>query len=190
MEKRSQETNGILLGLVALAKKLHLRPFAVFMSHRFGIWTAADYIAVGRKMQSARGLRRLLLQIRLRRLETLLGIDIPNFSNIGKNLTIIHDHDVYLSANTIIGDDCVIYRGAGIGTVRDGKRAGEPVIEDRVVIGSHAFVVGGITVGHDSMIAANAFVDFDVPPHSIVVGNPGVIHHKEYASRAYLCLKD
>ena len=55
----------------------------------------------------------------------------------------------------------------------------------RVVIGLNATVVGGITVGDDVFIAANAFVDFDVPSHSLVIGNPGVIHHKDGATKDY-----
>lgn len=78
------------------------------------------------------------------------------------------------------------FKGVSIGSVRSGKREGVPAIEGRVVVCANALIFGGITVGHDTLIAGNAFVDFDVPPHSLVIGNPGVIHKKEFASKDYV----
>lgn len=60
------------------------------------------------------------------------------------------------------------------------------MLGDRVVVGCNAFVCGGIRIGDDVLIAANAFVNFDVPDHSVVVGNPGVIHHKDHATADYI----
>lgn len=60
-----------------------------------------------------------------------------------------------------------------------GVRAGHPVVGNNVTICMNASVVGGITIGNDVVIAANSFVDFDVPDGSIVVGNPGVIHKRK-----------
>ena len=50
----------------------------------------------------------------------------------------------------------------------------------------NATVVGNINIGNDVLIAANAMVDFDVPDHSVVIGNPGVIHEKYNASQDYV----
>lgn len=50
--------------------------------------------------------------------------------------------------------------------------------EDNVFLGPNAVVVGGVLIGHDSIIAGNAFVNFDAPKNSIVIGSPGVIHKK------------
>lgn len=60
------------------------------------------------------------------------------------------------------------------------------MIGDRVVIEAHAVVVGNVKIGCDVVIAANAFVNFDVPDHSVVLGNPGVIHHKENAAAQFI----
>lgn len=49
-----------------------------------------------------------------------------------------------------------------------------------------AFVGGGVHIGNDVMICANAFVDFDVPDDSLVIGNPGVIHRKKNATVDYM----
>ena len=64
-------------------------------------------------------------------------------------------------------------------------------IGDNVAIGINATVIGNIHIGNDVMIAPNSFVNFDVPDHSIVIGNPGVIHHNENATEGYIafCIK-
>ena len=53
-------------------------------------------------------------------------------------------------------------------------------------IGTNAVVVGKITIGDDVLIAPGAFVNFDVPPHSIVVGNPAKIISRENATEKYI----
>jgi serine O-acetyltransferase len=55
-----------------------------------------------------------------------------------------------------------------------------------VTVCSNAFVCGNITIGDDVLIAANAFVNFDVPDHSIVIGNPAKIIHKDNATESYI----
>ncbi|MEO6566648.1 MAG: serine acetyltransferase, partial [Casimicrobiaceae bacterium] len=55
------------------------------------------------------------------------------------------------------------------------RRVGYPVIGDEVWIGPHAIVVGAVTIGNGSRIGGGAFVNFDVPPRSIVSGNPGAV---------------
>ena len=47
-------------------------------------------------------------------------------------------------------------------------------------------VCGNIVIGDDVLIAAGAFVNFDVPDNSVVVGNPGIIHHKEKPTQYYV----
>ena len=55
-----------------------------------------------------------------------------------------------------------------------------------VAIGINATVIGNIHIGDDVMIAPNSFVNFDVPDHSVVIGNPGVIHSKDDATKRYI----
>ena len=50
----------------------------------------------------------------------------------------------------------------------------------------NATVVGNVTIGDDVLIAPGAFVNFDVPSHSVVIGNPAQIHHKENATEGYV----
>jgi serine O-acetyltransferase len=75
-----------------------------------------------------------------------------------------------------IGNDVQIRHGVTLGLARHGAAITElPIVEDRVVVGAGACVLGPITVGHDSVIAANAVVTHDVPPHSLVAGVPARI---------------
>ena len=60
------------------------------------------------------------------------------------------------------------------------------MLGNKVYVGINATVVGNITIGNDVMIAPNAFVNFDVPDHCVVVGNPATIHKKENATKGYI----
>ena len=53
-------------------------------------------------------------------------------------------------------------------------------------MGVNSTIVGNITIGDDVLIAPNSYVNFDVPPHSIVIGNPGKIIHREKATQDYI----
>jgi serine acetyltransferase len=76
---------------------------------------------------------------------------------------------------TIIGDDVLIYQQVTLGGVSlsHGKR--HPTIEDNVVIGTGAKILGNITIGKGAKIGANSVVVKDVPPHATAVGVPARI---------------
>ena len=61
-----------------------------------------------------------------------------------------------------------------------------PVIGDNVWIGINATVVGAIRIGNDVLIAPNAYVNCDVPDHSVVFGNPCIIKHRDNATECYI----
>lgn len=73
-----------------------------------------------------------------------------------------------------------------IGEENRGKRKGCPIIGDSVWIGANAVIVGKITVGDDVLIAPNAFVNRDIPDHSIVYGNPCIIKSVQNATEHYI----
>ncbi len=105
------------------------------------------------------------------------GIEIPGFDTIGGGLKFGYGFGITVHGGATIGEYCTLMKGCTIGGAR-GKRAGTPTLGNNVYVGINATVVGGITVGDDVFIAANTFVNFDVPPHSLVIGSPGVIHQK------------
>lgn len=114
------------------------------------------------------------------------GIEIPTCTRIGKGLYIGHAYNITINGAAVIGDNCNIHKGVTIGTECRGKRAGTPVIGSRVSICVNATIVGKISVGDDVIIAPNAFVNCDIPSHSIVIGNPCVVKHKENATAGYV----
>ena len=79
-----------------------------------------------------------------------------------------------------------IATGVTIGQENRGKRKGCPTIGDRVWIGTNAVLVGNINIGSDVLIAPLSYVNFDVPDHSIVLGNPARIISRENATASYI----
>ena len=113
------------------------------------------------------------------------GIQIDFTDKVGGGLVLAHAYGITVNSGTRIGENVMLFKGCTLGGVRTGRHAGVPTIGNRVVIGLNATVVGGVSIGNDVMIAPNSFVNFDVPPHSLVIGNPGVVHHKENPCRDY-----
>jgi serine O-acetyltransferase len=105
----------------------------------------------------------------------LTAIEIHPGAQIGRRLFIDHGLGVVIGETAIVGDDVTLYQGVTLGGT--GKEHGKrhPTIEDNVVIGSGAKVLGNITVGRNSRIGAGSVVLRSVPDNSTVVGVPGHI---------------
>ena len=101
------------------------------------------------------------------------GIEIHPGATIGKGLFIDHGHGVVIGETAIIGDNVTLYQGVTLGGT--GKEHGKrhPTLEDNVMVGTGAKVLGSITIGANSMIGAGSVVLENVPPNSTVVGVPG-----------------
>lgn len=101
------------------------------------------------------------------------GIEIHPGAQIGQRFFIDHGMGVVIGETTIIGDDVTLYQGVTLGGT--GKETGKrhPTLEDGVIVGVGASVLGAITVGEQSKVGGGAVVIEDVPPHSTVVGIPG-----------------
>ena len=109
----------------------------------------------------------------------LTGIEIHPKAKIGKNLFIDHGMGVVIGETSEIGNNVTIYHMVTLGGIapsinsndqRNVKR--HPTIEDEVVIGSGAQVLGPVTVGCCAKIGANAVVTKDVPEKAVMVGIP------------------
>jgi len=110
------------------------------------------------------------------------GIEIHPGAVIGQGFFIDHGMGVVIGETSVIGNNVTIYHGVTLGGVSLEKGKRHPTIEDEVVIGAGAKILGDITIGSQSRIGANAVVVKDVPPDSVVVGVPGRIMHKDHAS--------
>src|SRR5579864_7785457 len=109
----------------------------------------------------------------------LTGIEIHPGAKIGRRLFIDHGVGVVIGETAIVGDDVTLYQGVTLGGT--GKEHGKrhPTIEDNVVIGGGAKVLGNITVGRNCRIGAGSVVLRNVPDDSTVVGVPGHIIFRE-----------
>lgn len=103
----------------------------------------------------------------------LTGIEIHPGASIGPGFFIDHGMGVVIGETAEIGEDVTLYHGVTLGGTSLNKGKRHPTIEDRVVIGAGAKVLGAITIGHDTRIGANAVVVKSVPPNAVVVGVPG-----------------
>jgi serine O-acetyltransferase len=109
----------------------------------------------------------------------LTGIEIHPGAAIGRRLFIDHGQGVVIGETAIVGDDVTMYQGVTLGGT--GKELGKrhPTIEDFVVIGDGAKILGNITVGKNCRIGAGSVVLRNVPADSTVVGVPGHIIFRE-----------
>ena len=95
------------------------------------------------------------------------GIDIHPAAQIGEYFAIDHGTGVVIGATSIIGNHVTLYQGVTLGAknfLLDVPR--HPIIEDNVVVYSNASILGRITIGHNSVIGGNVWLDHSVPPHS------------------------
>jgi serine O-acetyltransferase len=91
-----------------------------------------------------------------------------------------------INPDTIIGDNFNISQGCLIG-YSEGKQKGVPIIGNNVCMNANSIVIGGCVIGDNVLIAPGAFVNFDVPPNSVVIGNPGSIKtQNESPTRKYI----
>lgn len=127
-----------------------------------------------------------LWRFALRRMRMKYGLDISQKVRIGGGLFINHPYCIAINDNCVIGKNVNITKGVTIGATQRGKRKGVPIIGNEVWIGANATIVGDISIGDDVLIAPNTYVNFDVPPHSIVLGSPGKIIQRENAVEAYV----
>lgn len=113
------------------------------------------------------------------------GIDIHPGATIGRRFFIDHGSGIVIGETAEIGDDVMLYHQVTLGATgwwKDMKRGRgakrHPTVEDHVVIGSGASVLGPITIGTRSKIGAQALVIESLPPDSIVLGHAGTIIHR------------
>ena len=103
----------------------------------------------------------------------LTGIEIHPNVKVGRRLFIDHGMGVVIGGTSEIGDDCSIYQGVTLGgTTQTYKGKRHPTLQNGVIVGAGAKVLGPITIGADARIGSNAVVVKDVPPGATVVGIP------------------
>ncbi|MCL2659873.1 MAG: hypothetical protein FWD64_05065 [Acidobacteriaceae bacterium] len=117
------------------------------------------------------GMHRILLN----RYRFKYGFEISPSAKIGGGLYLGHFGRIGVNPGAVLGENINLSPGVSIGATNRGPRKGTPTLEDRVWVGTNCNIVGRITIGHDALIAPGAYVNFDVPPMAVVLGNPGKI---------------
>jgi serine O-acetyltransferase len=147
------------------------------------------YIYFLRKTQSANFIiTKFLWKFLLRRCMLKTNIQIPPETSIGKGFRIAHFGSIVINPNTIIGINFNIANGAVIGSA-EGQKKGTPIIGNNVSVHANAVIIGGVKIGHNVLIAPNAFVNIDIPNGAIALGNPCKIINRINASSKYIVYK-
>jgi serine O-acetyltransferase len=107
------------------------------------------------------------------------GIEIHPGAEIGSGLFIDHGMGVVIGETAEIGRNCTLYQGVTLGgtSLQRGKR--HPTLEDNVIVGAGAGIIGAVVIGAGSKIAAGAVVVKSVPPNCTVVGVPGRVIYQD-----------
>ncbi|RLE29101.1 serine O-acetyltransferase [Candidatus Acetothermia bacterium] len=113
----------------------------------------------------------------------LTGVEIHPGARIGRRVTIDHGMGVVIGETAEIGNDVHMYSGVVIGGVSRRPVKRHPTIENGVVIGANAVLLGPIRVGRGAKIGAGAVVREDVPPGAVVVAPASPIIDGSFLSR-------
>lgn len=107
----------------------------------------------------------------------LLKCEIPASTVIGEGLVIHHATGLVINNGVVIGKNVTLKHNTTIGNKEslNGLDLGCPIIGDNVSIGPHSVIIGPIVIGNNSIIGAGSVVVKDVPPFSIVAGNPAKV---------------
>jgi serine O-acetyltransferase len=115
----------------------------------------------------------------------LTGIEIHPGAKIGPAFFIDHGMGVVIGETAEIGSNVTLYHGVTLGGTSWKKGKRHPTLQDDVVIGAGAKVLGPITIGARTRVGANAVVNKDVPPDCVVVGIPGRVTHRHGRPMVY-----
>jgi serine O-acetyltransferase len=115
---------------------------------------------------------------------SITGVEIHPGAQIGRRFFIDHGMGVVIGETAEIGDDVTLYQGVTLGGRSLAKVKRHPTLEDDVVVGAGARVLGAITIGEGAQVGANAVVVRDVPKGAVVVGVPGRVRERGGAEPA------
>ena len=141
---------------------MYFKGYQAVQAYRVGHWL----------WQTGRRDMALFVQMRI---SEMFGVDIHPAARIGKGIMIDHAHSIVIGETAVVGDNVSMLHSVTLGGT--GKEDGDrhPKIGDGVLIGAGAKVLGNITVGANSRIAAGSVVLNDVPCCKTVAGVPARI---------------
>src|SRR5512138_671831 len=105
----------------------------------------------------------------------LTGIEIHPAARLGRRVFIDHGMGTVIGETAIVGDDCLLYHGVTLGGTGKEKGKRHPTLEEGVVVGAGAAVLGNITLGRNARVGAGSVVIQDVPADCTAIGVPARI---------------
>jgi len=161
-----------------LKRYQNLESKGIYLFFEQGLWAIAVY-RFGRAVRAVRipiisQLLKLTAFLLFKQMEIMTGISLPASARIGKGFYVGHFGGIILHSDVQIGENCSVGPGVVIGT-RGGGRPGVPILGNNVYVGVGAKVLGGIKIGNNAKIGANAVVIEDVPDGATVAGIPAKI---------------
>lgn len=121
----------------------------------------------------------------------ITGIEIHPGARIGEGFFIDHGMGVVIGETTIIGDNCHLFQGVTLGGTSTRRAKRHPTLQNNVVVGAGAKVIGDVTIGENAKIGAGSVVVTNVPPNATVVGVPGhVVAYADPGNDTVLRLPD
>lgn len=99
-------------------------------------------------------------------------VDLHPAAKLGRRVFIDHATGIVIGETTEVGDDCLIYQGVTLGGVSLNKGKRHPTLENGVVVGAGAKILGNITIGQNAKIGANSVVVKNVEANTTAVGIP------------------
>lgn len=114
----------------------------------------------------------------------LTNVDIHPGATIGRRFFIDHGAGVVIGETAVVGDEVTLYHGVTLGGVSWSAGKRHPTLEDGVIVGAGAKILGPITIGRNARIGANSVVIESVTRDATVVGIPAKIVHRDIGRRA------
>ena len=154
--------------------------------NKIGRWTRKFHYYFRKVSTCKNSFLKFYYRLRYRLICQKHGIEISRTVLIGKGLYVGHPYNITINPDVKLGNNINIHKGVTIGQENRGKRKGVPCIGNNVWIGVNSTVVGKINIGDDVLIAPNAYVNCNIPSHSVVIGNPCKIIEKNNATEFYI----
>ena len=138
---------------------LYFKGFQAMQCYRIGHWLWEQ------------GRRELAYHVQMR-VSEMFGVDIHPHAKLGRGILIDHAHAIVIGETSEVGDNVSMLHSVTLGGT--GKEGGDrhPKVEQGVLLGAGAIVLGNITVGHCSRVAAGSVVLQPVPACKTVAGVP------------------
>lgn len=149
--------------------------FRAVAVQRFGVWRMTL------KSPILRAPMTMLYRALFRKMRNTYGIELPYTVNLGRRVIFEHQHGIVIHGYSTIGDDSIIRQGVTLGNRYLDKPFDAPKLGKRVNVGAGAKILGGVTIGDDACIGANAVVLTDIPAGETAVGIPAKIISRKKA---------